>query len=669
MAKKKTKPNLEIEKVIADEKGKQSNHQKHKKTSSYVTYAILSLTFLIALLYFGYTLIDLENVQNATSQIITSSFLLVSATVFLIVALIRAKKNFDPSFVIIASLFLLCFSSFQLASSAGFVVLPTDIVLPDFTNQSLVDVLSWASENEITIEETYENSDLVPSYHIIQQNISPGTSLKKVETVQVIVSDGPDLKKQVMFPNMVGKNVDTVIAFVEENHFSNVTIDFITSEVARDSILEQDKSGLLPRDDAIRMVASLGNETLSPLPMEDLTNQTLFIASTWCKRNGLGVEIIYDYSDAIAKGLVITQSVASGEMVTPGTDTIIITVSKGQKITVPDFATMSVEEMTAWAMEYNIKINFENRYDANIAIGELISSSIDAGTTIDEGSEIEIVISKGPLKMEEFETAEEYRAWAEKNGVAYKEEVAYSNDVATGGIISVTPSVGTILQNGETIVLTISQGKQVTVPYLVGKRRSEITQICNDQGLRCSFIYGGYSETVGRDIAIRQSRSSGSTISQNTTITITLSQGIIEKVNVPNFVGQTQSSVQSQCDRLGITCNFQTESNYSSTPQGQVTSQSHSGTMNKGSTITIYISRGPAQSYQVVIQATWFGTTYNETVATLKEKLESKCPGVTFVFQAKDVNEGSGMIASDSPVKVGSNTFVQGQTYTIIVNR
>ena len=91
--------------------------------------------------------------------------------------------------------------------------------------------------------------------------------------------------------------------------------------------------------------------------------------------------------------------------------------------------------------------------------------------------------------------------------------------------------------------------------------------------------------------------------------------------------------------------------------------------MNKGSSITVYLSRGEAKSYTVNIQATWFGNTYQETVNTLKSKLEKACPGVTFKFQAKDVNEGAGLISSDSSVKAGNNTFVQGKIYTITVNR
>ena len=63
---------------------------------------------------------------------------------------------------------------------------------------------------------------------------------------------------------------------------------------------------------------------------------------------------------------------------------------------------------------------------------------------------------------------------------------------------------------------------------------------CESLGLTCSFKYGGETESTGKDIAINQSQRSGATVASGTNIIITLSSGIIEKVNVPSFVGSTK---------------------------------------------------------------------------------------------------------------------------------
>lgn len=642
---------------------------KEPQTRQLVTYLFLAIAFVTTVSFFLYTVITSGDVIEQVSSIISSSILVLFSIAFLFVCLsVTSKKG--QIFVIIASFLLTSFCGFQMLYQGGAFALPTQAYVESFTNKSLTEVIAWGQANHITIEQTYEASDTTPEYYIINQSVEPGTLLKDITSLKVTVSSGPDQSKEVIVPNMIGKTVDDVISFVEKNYFSNVTVDFAFSEEQRDLIIEQDKSGQLPRDEAIRFVASLGKEEdLVPVEMIDFTNKSEFYTVTWLKRYGISYTIEYDYSDTIKKGSVIRQSVETGTMVTPKQDQVVITISKGNKIEVPDLMGMDMESITSWIIEHKLKIEFTDQYDDTIPLGKPISVNYKQGDVLEEGAVVKVVISKGQLKMEKFSTPSEYREWAEKYQINYKEETEFSDSVPSGEIIRISHEAGQIIKNGDTIIITVSQGKQLTVPKLIGKTKSQAQKACNDAGIKCNFVYGGYSETVQKDVAIKQSKAEGSKIASESIVTVTLSKGIIEKVTVPNFTGQSQASIQGQCNNLGIRCNFVTESNFSSTPAGLATRQSASGKMNKGSTITVYISRGPAKSYTVNIQATWFGTTYNETVATLKAKLEKACPGVTFVFQPKDVNEGSGLISSDSSVKVGNNTFVQGQTYVITVNR
>ena len=106
-------------------------------------------------------------------------------------------------------------------------------------------------------------------------------------------------------------------------------------------------------------------------------------------------------------------------------------------------------------------------------------------------------------------------------------------------------------------------------------------------------------------IAISQSKKSGTKVSEGTGITITLSAGIQEKVTVPSFIGKTKSQITSSCNSIGVKCTFAYESKYSSTPKDTCTKQSTTGKVNKGSTITITLSKGPAKTYSIFIQADW----------------------------------------------------------------
>lgn len=668
MAKKK-KLSAKEEEIV--QKIEENEKKKTGKLSilQVVTNVFLSITFISAITYLIFVIANSNHVIDQMAEIIIALLFVLFTISFLFVCLsIRSKK--EQIQILVSSILLTIFFLFLLLYKADIFQLPTQPYVENFTGKSVTEVIQWGEEHHIAIEQTYEASDSIQEYHIISQNVEAGTLVKDVEALMVTVSNGPDSKKEVIFPNMIGKNVDEVIAFVEDNYFSNVTIDFIVSSEEKDIVISQDQSGQIPRDTEIHIVVSLGEEEEgSTVSMIDLIDKSTFYAITWAKRNRISYTLEYEYSDTITQGHVIRHNPSSATMIDPSQQSIIFTISKGPKIQVPDLMNMNMESITAWIIENHLKIEFSDQYDDHIAIGKPISVSHKQGEILESGETVKVVISKGQLKMEKFSTPLEYRTWAEKYGIAYQETLDFSDTVPSGGIISISHQEGQLIQNNDTIILTVSNGKQITVPNFVGKSKSEIQKTCQNNDLKCSFVYGGYSESVGKDVATKQSKNSGSKVSSSTTITITLSRGLIEKVTVPSFKGQTQASIAGQCSSLGITCKFETESSYSNTQAGVATRQSASGRMNKGSSITVYLSRGLAKSYSIVIQENWFGNTYNETVNTLKSKLESACPGVIFQFQAKDVNEGPGNIHPSSPVKAGKNTFVQGQTYTIIVNR
>ncbi len=642
--------------------------KKETSSNKVIVYIILAIFLIISLFYGIDRMMQSAKEVNQVSIIVTTSIYLL-AVFSLVLTGIYWKQKKGKIFFLTSLLLLSTTSAIQLLERFDILILPTQEAVIDFTNKSLTEVIAWGSSHHITIEQEYEKNDEVPAYYIINQDQKEGTLLKEIDKITVTVSNGPDLEKEVLFPNMIGKEVDEVVQFIDENYFSNVTIDFIKSSTPRDIVMEQDKSGSLSRNEEIHITVSLGEDPLESTTMENLIGQNLFHATLFLKRNGISYKIEYAYSDTVSKGEVMKQSIEENNTVDPNKDTVILTISKGSEIKVPNLMNMTLEEITSWVMEHNLKIEFTDTYDESVPLGKPISVSHKENETIEEGTTIKVTISKGPLKMESFKTVQEYRSWAEKYNVKFQEEVTFSESVPAGEIIKMSHQVGDIIKNDDTITITVSQGKELVIPKLVGKTKSEAETLCKNASIKCSFVYGSYSETVQKDVVTKQSRSEGSKVTSGATVTLTLSRGIIEKVNVPSFKGETKASAQKKCDDLGITCKFETESAYSSTKEGLVTRQSATGTMNKGSNITVYLSRGEAKSYTVNIQATWFGNTYQETVNTLKEKLEKACPGVTFKFQAKDVNEGAGLISSDSSVKAGNNTFVQGKTYTITINR
>ena len=566
-----------------------------KKKIAYI-FMVLIVAVIAAYTYFGvqYSL-TLDEEIPSLFQVIGISVISLSV----VFAIFGYNRKSSVSALHFFSTVLLCsFLAFNAVVYAGYYSFPEKDKVIDMSGMSIVEVTEWAEEKNVVINEIRENSDNVKKYNVIAQDIPAGRLIENVEVINVMVSDGPNYDKGVIVPQMLGWSVDEASNFIKENHLSNVKVKFVDSEEASHIVIEQDRYGQMFRRDALSLSFSINRALLQDIKMIDLTDYSQFDAEFWLMKNGINYTLKYEFTTEIERGHVMAQSVEVDSIVNTETQ-VEVTISKGKQIEVVDFNSMTVEEITKWVAENKLNISFSDNYDDTIPLGGIISSNYKKGDIIEENTTINIVVSKGPLKMESFSSLGQFKTWAQTYGIKYTTVNEFNDSVARGGIIKFSHQVGVIIKNDETITVTISKGAAVTIPSFVGSARSSIQSRCNSLGIGCNFTYGSYSSTA-KDVATSQSISSGTKVERGTNITITL-------------------------------------------------------------------SRGPANTYTVFFTAAQFGSTYNETKTLLTNYLATECPGVTFNIVAKDHNQiSSGMIHPDSPTTKGT-TVTQGKTYTIYI--
>lgn len=648
-------------------KNKQEDNKKEKKVKLnkkiLIPFIILSILSFIG--YIAVEIIYNKEILSSLGMLIGSGIIFLFTICFIAISLKSDNKKSIP-FIIIGLLLIIIYSGFNILSRLGIIKLPTNDYVLNFYNTPITDVYTWKDKNNIIVNEVYEYSDIIPEYYVISQDVSSSTLTKDVKEINLIISKGPDYNKETVVPSFTGWKYNDVIKYLEDNYLNNVEIRFSESNNQVDTVIYQDGSGTRKRNDLIKITFSKGE--ISPIEIIDFTDKSLLYTESWLTKHGFKYEIKYENSETIKKDYVINQSVKN-EVKDPSIDTITITVSKGKIIKVPDFSTMDVESINKWIMENNLKITYEEIYDEEISLGDVISSNFEKDAVIETGSEVEIVISKGKLEMPKLDNVNDFTIWANENKVDYEIVYDYSTTVLKDDIIKCSHKTGDLIKEDDTVIITISKGKSITIPSFVTMSKSAIQNKCNELKLTCSFSYGGYTESTKKDIALKQSKPKGTVVSEGTNLVITLSSGIYEKVSVPSFVGKSKSSISSSCKSLGITCKFTYQSSFSSKEKDTCVSQSKTGTVNKGSTITITLSKGPAKTYKVVIDANQLSNgNPSATKATLQKKLASACPGVTFTYKFQKANSGIGYLAPTSQVKVGSNTFTEGKTYTVIIN-
>lgn len=498
----------------------------------------LSITYVAAIFLFIFLILDSANQINQIYQIINAFLILFIVTSFLV----SFKKSFfkNKSFATVTtSLLVLITITFNGLYMTKVIKLPTQNFLPDFESKNLTKAINWTEENNIKTEQNFEYSDTEEKYSIISQSKKPETLTKNIKKVDFTVSNGPDYNKDVILTDMTGWNVDDVLKFVDNNFLNSVAINFEENfNIKKDTVISQSNTGNIKRSTALIFNVSLGDKnSLKPIKLKDLKNESLLHAEVYLGRNGILYELKYDFSNTIKKGNVITSSVKEGTTVKPD-EKITLTISKGKEIKVPNLKNKTMSYITKWMVENNIQINYKDRYDNNIKSGRVIESNYKEGDIIEEGTTVDIIFSKGPLVMKKFDNINDFKSWADTNGIKYEIKEEFNEKIEKDKIIKTSIEEGKNINLEETITVYVSKGIAVKIPNFIGKSKSEVQKECDSLGINCSFTESYSTKTKGTVIA--QNINAGTEISKGDTIVITLATN--KKTNTASRPSNSSSS-------------------------------------------------------------------------------------------------------------------------------
>ena len=506
--------------------------------------------------YLAYIVKNMYDKVNGMSLLIGALILELFSLLFFLTSLVKNKvKN---ALNIFSSLAFISFITFTVLDYNNIIKIKKMDTLPNFINKNIADVVVYADEKKLDIDYSYEYSDNVEEGKIISQDVLPGTILKKIDKVSFVVSGGPNYDKEIILTNFEGTKIDELIDFISKNYLNNVNIIYeINNEIERDIIISQSVKGNTKRSSLITVKVSLGSkDSLSPISLEDLRDKKLFDATLYLKRNGISYELKYEFSDTINKDHIISTDPSSGE-VTPLSSKVILTVSKGKSITVPNLKDMEMKDIVSWASENNVKLSFNEEYHKDIKLGQIISVSEKENNIIAEGTNITITTSKGPLRLINTHNLTEFKTWADKYKVDYSIKYEYSDTVSKGTIIKYSIEIDSIIDFDNSITVTVSNGKSITVPNFVGMSKYNITTTCKNLGLNCTFYYTGYSSTA-KDIAKSQNVKAKTVVMSGTYVSIGLSSGPAKTYNVyiqSEWYGRTaDATISTLKQKLSVEC-------------------------------------------------------------------------------------------------------------------
>lgn len=160
-------------------------------------------------------------------------------------------------------------------------------------------------------------------------------------------------------------------------------------------VLDQNPAGGVNADKGA--IVTLTVNRINGVPVPNVVGQPLSVARPLLQNNGFIVpDPTYVADDTIPKDQVIAQSPNAGDKAKPGTQ-IKLTVSSGKKqVEVPDVSGQSVATASNNLGQKGFQVNQKTENSDTVANGKVIRTDPAAGTQVDPGSTVTIIVSSGP---------------------------------------------------------------------------------------------------------------------------------------------------------------------------------------------------------------------------------------------------------------------------------
>lgn len=235
-----------------------------------------------------------------------------------------------------------------------------------------------------------------------------------------------------------------------------------------------------------------------------------------------------------------------------------------KQVEVPDLAYQSSAEAEKALTSAGLKLGtVTEKEDAEVKLGDLvIEQSAEAGSKINEGTAVDIVVTKGPKMGDPVtvpdltgKTVEEAEAaLAELLLIPIPGEPQNSDTVESGKICAQSIKPGSEAKVLDDVTYSVSIGKEkVAVPDVVGKTLADARAELEKVGLGVDTTTA-YDDKVAKDSVISQSVKKDEQVDKGSVVTLTISLGVKppDQVTVPSIISFNLTAAKSTLDSAGL---------------------------------------------------------------------------------------------------------------------
>lgn len=244
-----------------------------------------------------------------------------------------------------------------------------------------------------------------------------------------------------------------------------------------------------------------------------------------------------------------------GKVSKPNTETQTETQTEStEMVEMIDITGMSLEEAEEALKELGLSLFVVNFVESDEEDGTIVKQYVKENAQVAKGDSIKVDVAGSGEKVVPVPNVvgatETNAANALKDAnLKVEKQYEYSSDVEAGNVISQNPTAGSTAEEGATVTLVISQGKEdVKMPNVVGSGRESAVNTIEGLGLVVGTITEEYSDTVDEGKVISQSVVADKTVQPGTTVNLVVSLG--KKVAATY---KYNSTIQAALDNAGVT--------------------------------------------------------------------------------------------------------------------
>ena len=314
----------------------------------------------------------------------------------------------------------------------------------------------------------YDYSDKYPEGYVIEQEYEAGSKISKNTQVLLTISSG---SSTVTIPESILGMSETAARRALVNLGLEVeTLTGYDENSEPGEVYDCDPAigGLAPIGSTVTIYVSQGPETTT-VPVPDLYNRSEADGLALLEQSGLKVGPRTEKSDdTVPPGYVAGQSIAAGTMVETGTQiAYVISTGSSTATTVVPNLLGEEQERAASLLSVN-KLNLGSvgqEFDDSAPVGTVIWQSESSGSTVAEGTAVNIIVSKGKdavtvpdIINDSQQNAQSRLAGAGLNGNHNIEKDSYHDTIPANSVIGMDHAAGEQVDRGTTINYWLSLG-------------------------------------------------------------------------------------------------------------------------------------------------------------------------------------------------------------------